>query len=96
MRNLFNQLFRRGPCELLIKMVSNGNGNFYMAKIAKEADLTHSHAVKILKEFMDLGLIESEKNGRRRYIKLTEEGNEVAMALYKIRRISEGIEVRNL
>ena len=53
----------------------------YGSVLAKEVDCTYSHAVKILQVLQDLGLIEFEKKGRVKLIKLTRKGVDVADAI---------------
>jgi len=52
--------------------------------LAKEVDCTYSHAVKILQTLKALKLVEFEKKGRIKLIKLTKKGNEVADAIENI------------
>jgi len=67
---------RKKPVRLLmcIKM-----GTYrYISILAKETDCTYSHTVKLLEAFQNIGLVEFEKQGRIKYVKLTQEGNELA------------------
>ena len=50
----------------------------YGSVLAKEVDCTYSHAVKILQTLEDLKLVEFEKKGRIKLIKLTKKGADVA------------------
>jgi len=50
----------------------------YGSILAKEVDCTYSHAVKILQTLEKLGLVQFEKKGRVKLIKLTKKGKEVA------------------
>ena len=77
----------------------------YASRILKEVDTTFAHAVKILSTMEDLGLVESEKAGRIKHLKLTPHGEAIAESLdnflaacnvdldaeeAKIRHIAEG------
>jgi DNA-binding MarR family transcriptional regulator len=59
----------------------------YGSVLAKEVDCTYSHAVKILQTLEDLRLVEFEKKGRIKLIKLTKKGQEVAQAIENIRNL---------
>jgi hypothetical protein len=50
----------------------------YVSVLSKETDCTYSHTVKLLDEFRNLGLVEFEKKGRVKFIKLTADGEELA------------------
>jgi len=56
----------------------------YGSVLAKEVDCTYSHAVKILQTLEELKLVEFEKKGRIKLIKLTKKGKSVADAIDNI------------
>jgi len=56
----------------------------YGSVLAKEVDCTYSHAVKILQTLEELKLVEFDKKGRIKLIKLTKRGQEVADSIEKI------------
>jgi DNA-binding MarR family transcriptional regulator len=53
----------------------------YVSILAKECNCTYPHAVKTLWSMEKLGLVESEKIGRVKYIQLTDHGKVVADSL---------------
>ena len=59
----------------------------YGSILAKEVDCTYSHAVKILQTLEELKLVEFEKKGRIKVIKLTKKGIEVAEAIENIQKL---------
>ncbi len=59
----------------------------YGSVLAKEVDCTYSHAVKILQTLQDLKLVEFEKKGRIKLIRLTNKGKEVADAIENIHKL---------
>jgi len=83
MADNFDLFFRRKPALMLIalKKVSRAK---YGSVLAKEVDCTYSHAVKILQTLEDLGLVEFDKKGRIKLIKLTKKGRSVADAIENI------------
>ena len=53
----------------------------YISVLAKECDCTYPHAVKTLWTMEKLGLVQSEKVGRVKYVRLTDHGKTVADSL---------------
>jgi len=81
---------RLKPVKMLVML---RNGPKYATVLSKNIDVTYSHTVKLLDLFNDLGLVEFEKKGRIKMVKLTRVGEEVAKALdnalVKISQIKE-------
>ena len=50
----------------------------YATQVSKAVDCTYSHTVKVLDIFKNLGLVEFEKKGRIKLVKLTEAGQDIA------------------
>ncbi|MFH0710988.1 MAG: hypothetical protein V1944_00250 [Candidatus Aenigmatarchaeota archaeon] len=63
------------PVKLLISLKS---GPKYATILSKEVDCTYSHTVKLLDQFKIYGLVDFEKKGRIKIVKLTEDGQELA------------------
>ena len=61
--------------------------NKYGSVLAKEVDCTYSHAVKILQTLERIGLVDFEKKGRIKLIKLTKRGTEVADHIENIKKV---------
>jgi predicted transcriptional regulator len=59
----------------------------YGSILAKEVDCTYSHAVKILQTLEHLSLVEFDKRGRIKLIKLTEKGKQVADSIEAIQAL---------
>ncbi|HLD49234.1 MAG TPA: hypothetical protein VJB11_02620 [archaeon] len=76
---------RKKPVKILMS-IKLGPGPKYVSILAKEADCTYSHTVKILEEFMELGIVEFEKTGRIKYVKLTQDGIDLANAFEAVLR----------
>lgn len=58
----------------------------YTTQVSKAVDCTYSHTVKVLEFFKRLGLVVFEKKGRIKRIKLTPEGEELAIGFEGITR----------
>jgi len=82
----FDLFFRRKPALMLIalKKVSRAK---YGSQLAKEVDCTYSHAVKILQNLEEFGLVSFEKKGRIKIINLTKKGTDVAEHIAAIKKI---------
>ena len=83
-KDIFEVFFRRKPAMILVALRKGGK-NRYGTVLAKEVDCTYSHAVKILQEMEKAKLVDFDKKGRIKTIKLTENGNRVAEHIEKIR-----------
>ncbi len=59
----------------------------YGSILAKEVDCTYSHAVKILQTLEALKLVDFEKKGRIKLIKLTKKGVNIADAIENIQSL---------
>ena len=77
MKTELEELFlRKKPVKLLLN-IKNRSAT-YISVLAKETDCTYSHTVKLLEIFKELGLLEFSKEGRIKYVKLTQDGQELA------------------
>jgi DNA-binding MarR family transcriptional regulator len=65
------------PVMALVYLKSRRTEN-YASEISDKIDSTYAHTVKILGRFEDLGLIVSRKKGRKKMLKLTDSGEELA------------------
>ena len=81
----FDVFFRRKPALMLVALKKLTRAR-YGSILAKEVDCTYSHAVKILQNLERLDLVQFEKKGRIKLIKLTKKGTEVADNIEGIKR----------
>jgi len=65
------------PVKLLVN-INNGFTDNYASELSSEVDATYSHTVRILHQLEDFNLIHSEKDGRKKVVELTSEGEEIA------------------
>ena len=86
MNDNFDIFFRRKPALMLVSLKKNSRMR-YGSILAKEVDCTYSHAVKILQTLEELKLVEFDKRGRIKLIKLTKKGREVADAIENIQNL---------
>lgn len=81
-QNLYCFFLRKKPVMILINLAKN-NKLRYASVLAKEVDCTYSHTVKIIQMMNDNGIVEFDKKGRLKSIKLTPLGEEIAANLTK-------------
>jgi len=81
----FDVFFRRKPALMLVALKKLSRAR-YGSILAKEVDCTYSHAVKILQTLERLDLVQFEKQGRIKLIKLTKKGSEVANNIEEIKK----------
>jgi predicted transcriptional regulator len=74
-KSVFALFLRPKPVKLLINLKNEPK---YATILSKEVDLTYSHTVKLLDQFKNFGLVEFEKKGRIKVVKLTDTGADVA------------------
>ncbi len=86
MKDNFDLFFRRKPALMLVALKKNTRMR-YGSILAKEVDCTYSHAVKILQTLEELKLVDFEKRGRIKVIKLTKKGQDVADAIENIQKL---------
>ncbi len=81
---------RKKPVRLLLNIKTGGSPK-YVSILAKETDCTYSHTVKLLDIFKGLGIVDFEKQGRIKYVKLTQDGidlgNDFESVLRKFSRL---------
>ena len=68
--------FNKKTVEILLSMLEDEKPR-YPTVIAEEVGSIYPHVFNILKELEDYGLVESYKEGRIRFIRLTEEGRKI-------------------
>ena len=69
-------LFKKKPIEVLMYLKDTTQPN-YVSFISKEINCTYAHTEKILDTFFDLKIVTFKKEGRRKYIYLTEKGKKI-------------------
>ena len=86
-----SKLFLRSkPVNLITNLRS---GPKYATILSKAIDCTYSHTVKLLDQFHTFGLVEFNKTGRIKMVKLTDDGEDLAHAvegvMMKLSKIKE-------
>lgn len=63
--------------KILVKLLSSKDPS-YAASVSHEVNSTYSHTVKTLQKMENFGLVKSHKEGRKREVELTGNGERVA------------------
>ena len=86
-RNIINLLLHEKPAGIILSLKAKEKK--YPTVLSKENDCTYTHTLKILEELMEYGLVEFEKDGRIKFVKLTQPGEDVAHELEGLVRYLE-------
>ena len=90
---LLDELFlREKPAKIFLGMKTRKEETVYATILSKEADCTYSHTIKILNTLKKLGLVDFEKTGRIKKVKLTDDGWDVAHNLEAIMKKFQQLE----
>lgn len=91
-KRLLHFFLRRKPVMMLVKL-KNDDKPRYASLLAKEVDCTYSHTVRILQILDKNKLIEFDKRGRLKLIKLTPIGREVGSHMEQLIRLFDKAEI---
>ena len=84
--NLGNLFLHDKPVKILLGIKIDDSAKTYASVLAKIADCTYSHTVKILNLFEKNKLIEFSRDGRIKHIVLTKKGEEITKDLEELSR----------
>ena len=84
-KNIFEILFLHPKPVKMLTSLKNEEVR-YATQVSKVVDCTYSHTVKVLELFRKLGLVQFEKKGRIKLVKLTDTGIEIAHDFEGLRR----------
>jgi len=67
---------RSKPCRMLV--ILKESGPKHISEIARASSATYVHTTKLVRELEKEGIVTIEKNGKKRMVKLTDEGTKIA------------------
>lgn len=79
------------PTDMIV--ILRKQGTSYASELSTKADTTYSHAVKVMNRMKEIGLVQSEKKGRKKEYTLTEKGQQLADNLINMFDEVDGMEV---
>ena len=77
-------LFRKEPAKVLLFLKSRDSA--YLSEIARETGTTYVYVTNDISVLEDKGLVSVEQEGKKKMVKLTEKGMEIAAHVEEIRR----------
>ena len=80
---MFNTIFREKPALMLVNLYKSKN-EVYASSLAKEIDCTYSHVIKLLQQMEKANLLNCDKQGRLKLLRLTKKGNDIAEYIEKL------------
>lgn len=78
MESILGFFLQDKPARIMLAIARNKGDRTYPADISKALAATYSHIVRVIQRLEEFGLVESTREGRTKYIKLTELGQQVA------------------
>ncbi|MBD3389315.1 MAG: winged helix DNA-binding protein [Candidatus Altiarchaeales archaeon] len=88
-RGIVNLLLHEKPAGIILSLKSKEKK--YASVLSKENDCTYTHTLKIIEELREYGLVEFERDGRIKFVTLTELGEDVAHELEGLVRYLERV-----
>ncbi len=89
--SLASILLREKPTRVLI-LLRDKTKRWYVSALAKQVDTTYPYMVALIKKLEQFGVVRTVKQGRTRYVELTEVGEELAHDLEGLYRHMQQIE----
>ena len=83
-------LLRDKPAKILLSLKTSKD-SIYATILSRETNCTYSHTIKILDALRDQGLVDFEKIGRIKKVKLTPDGWDVAQNLENLTKKFEQV-----
>jgi predicted transcriptional regulator len=81
MTDSIGTLFFKDKQVKLILTLSNGNKEWHLTELSKEANVTYIHTSKFISKCEAYGLVATEKHGRIKRLYLTEKGKEIVKGI---------------
>lgn len=82
-KNMFSLFARPKPCKILTTLKDTEN-IWYLSKLAKATETTFVYVTKLTNRLEMEGIVKTESKGKKRVIKLTEKGMQIANAIEEL------------
>lgn len=80
---LISLFLNEKPVKMLVRL-RRLDGRSYSAELSRKLGFTYSHAVRIGQRLEDLGLVSRVREGRRAYLDLTSDGEQIAESFEQV------------
>jgi predicted transcriptional regulator len=77
------RLFFRKPSNILVLLLEN---EMSLSEIATRANIDHPYVIITTRKLEEGKVVKTKKEGRKRMVRLTKDGEELAMLLRKVKR----------
>lgn len=84
MKKPLSSLFLKEKPVMTLVFIGDQDGETYCSEVSAEIDSTYAHTVRIISRLKELGLLETEKKGRKKMLKLTPEGKSHAQNMVDV------------
>lgn len=81
MEDSLQEFFVNVKSAKILVSLSNPTVDNYASEISSEVDCTYSHTVRILQKFEKEGLVTTNKEGRKKMVELTSDGEDLAQKM---------------
>lgn len=79
---------REAPAKLLIALLEGGTTK---TRLWRKTGIAYSHLLKLINDFVELGIVEESQKGRAIVVSLTEEGMNIAKLVKKVNDILQNL-----
>jgi predicted transcriptional regulator len=86
---MFSVLVRPKPCKIMTTL-RDTESSWHLSKLAKSSDTTYVYVTKLVSRMQKEGLVTIEAKGKKRLVKLTEKGMQVANAIAELANKFQG------
>jgi len=76
--SIMKDIFLNEKPVMTLVVIRRHRDEVYCSVVSKRIDTTYAHTVKIISKLEDKGLIKSKKKGRKKFLELTDKGEEYA------------------
>lgn len=80
---------RPKPCKMMVALRDNDT-SWHLSKLAKSSDTTYVYVTKLISNLQKEGVVSIEQKGKKRIVRLTEKGKEIANAIHELMNKLEG------
>jgi len=84
-REGLNYFMYSSPYKILLEIDNTKDRQIYVQLLSKKTDITYSHVNNILNKFHEMGLVQSQREGRKLNLVLTKKGQEVMLLIRKMK-----------
>ncbi len=87
-----NPFFQEKSRDVLLNLGESGGA--YVTEVSRAINGTYAHVFNIIKDFEKLGIVSSKKEGRIKFVKLTEKGSELAKLMQSFQNVLKAKKVK--